>query len=253
LEVSDQRVPYIFDQARRTLRYRRAHGRQAHDDAARWLDEDMVADALDRLAFMRFEARQVCVLGDASGALGDALGAQGCDVTRLDPETLDEEQPWLQGPFDLVASIRTLATLNDLPGALLHMRKVLAPGGLAMAQILGAGSLATLRRIMLTADGENPAARIHPQIDNRAASALLARSGFTRQVVDSRTLTVRFSSFERLVGDLRDQGLTGILADRPPPLGKAGLARARAAFEDLRDPRGKVSETFEILALTAWR
>jgi hypothetical protein len=72
-------------------------------------------------------------------------------------------------------------------------------------------------------------------------------------VVDTHTLTVRYSSLDRLVSDLRDQGLTSTLADRAPPLGKAALARARAAFLDLADADGKVSETFEIVTLTGRR
>ena len=69
----------------------------------------------------------------------------------------------------------------------------------------------------------------------------------------SHTLTVRYSSLETLVGDLRAQGVNSVLADAPPPVTRAGLERARAAFDGLREDDGKVSETLELLTLTGWR
>lgn len=226
---------------------------RAQPKAASWFDTDMIEDIIERVDFMQLSEGTSVVLGGFSLALEEALSARGITPALGSPATLDEEQPWPIEPVDYIFAIRTLSTLNDLPGALIHLRGALNEGGIAFAQILGAGTLPALRQIMLEADGDAPAARIHPQIDNRSASALLARAGFMRQVVDSRTLTVRFSSFERMIADLREQALTGILADRPPNLTKAALARAHAKFDELRDAEGKVSESFEVLSLTAWR
>lgn len=246
-------VPNIFDKNRRNLRYQRAMRLLSQrSDAARWLGDDMADDIADRIDFMQLPSGSAYIAGDLGKGFGTALSARGIKASEGGPNSLDEEQPWPVTGFDYVFSIRTLSTLNDLPGALLHARNAINGGGLYMAQILGAGSLPTLRKIMLAADGDSPAARIHPQIDNRSASALLQRAGFAKQVVDSRSLTVRFSSFERMIGDLREQALTGILSDRPPSLTRASLQRAKAAFDDLREDDGKVTETFEILALTGW-
>ena len=142
---------------------------------------------------------------------------------------------------------------NDLPGALLHARAALNDGGVFIATMLGAGSLPVLRGVLLAADAERPAARIHPQIDNRAATSLLERAGFARQVVDSSTVRASYRDLDRLVADLREQGLTNVLADAPPPLTRASWARANAAFDAMKDGEGRVTETFEILTLTGWR
>jgi hypothetical protein len=72
-------------------------------------------------------------------------------------------------------------------------------------------------------------------------------------VVDTHTLTVRYSNLDRLVADLRDQGLGNALARPGPPLGKAALARARAAFAERADDDGKTAENFEIVTLTGRR
>ena len=153
----------------------------------------------------------------------------------------------------MITSVARLDSVNDLPGALIHARSALAEGGVFIAQLIGAGSLPILRQIMLAADGDRPAARIHPQVDNRAATALLERAGFARQVVDSVTLKASYRSLDRLLDDLREQGLNSALLSPAPYLGKAGLARTREAFDSLKDSEGRVTETFEILTLTGWR
>ena len=222
---------------------------------AAWLSEQVEHDTVERLQFMQLTPTRALIIGPATGVLADWLSGQGAAVASH--LVLDEEQPLPPAPdnqgYDLITSINSLDTVNDLPGALIHLRAALAPEGLAIAHFLGAGSLPMLRQIMLAADGDRPAARIHPQVDTRSATGLLQRAGFSRQVTDSHTLKVRYSSLDRLIADLREQALTGVLADQPPPISKAGLARAKTAFDALREPDGKVSETFEILTLTGWR
>lgn len=221
---------------------------QALPDAPRYLADDYAEDVLDRLAFLRHAPKSVLVVGDVTGTLANALEQAGCAVTRAEPaKGFDEERPFEDGPFDLVASLGTLDTVNDLPGALIHIRNALAPGGLMIASFPGAGSLPALRAAMLAADGERPAPRLHPMVDVRAGGQLLQRAGLADPVIDSRPLYVSFGSFETLVADLRAQGLSNVLADPGPPLGKAAFQRAREAFG------GPTSERFEILTLTGWR
>ncbi|MGB3712467.1 MAG: methyltransferase [Erythrobacter sp.] len=246
-------VPTIFDAHRRQLRRLRATRSQDSTKSADYILADMIDDVRDRLDFMQMSEGRAAVLGDLTGRGASELRGRGFTVEEPGPGTLDEEAPWPLPPCDLIVSLGTLDTLNDLPGALLHMRAGLTDRGLYIAQMLGAGSLPVLRQVMLAADADSPAARIHPQVDNRSSAALLQRAGFKSQVVDARSLTVRYSRFETLVGDLRDQALTGVLADYPPPLSKAALARAHAVFDAMREDDGKVTETFQILALTGWR
>jgi hypothetical protein len=245
--------PTIFSPARRLARYRRMLALQTAPEAPRYVIEDMVDDVLDRLSFLRHKPRKALVIGDWTGTLARTLSAQGAKVSERSPLDLDEEAPFPLSGYDLIASLGTLDTVNDLPGALIHLRGALAPGGLMLAQFMGAGSLPALRAIMLEADGERPAARIHPQVDVRAGGQLLQRSGFADPVVDSRGLKVRFGALQVLLGDLRAQGLTGVLASPAPPLGKVALARAGTAFAARADETGRVTEELEILTLSGWR
>lgn len=219
---------------------------QIQADAARFLLEDVAQDVAERLGFLRHAPGRVLVLGDPVGVIGAALGgAEQGDGLAL-------EQPWPEGGFDTIVSAFAHDTANDLPGALIHARRALAPGGLALVTMLGAGSLPALRGIMLAADGERPSPRLHPQVDVRAGAQLLQRAGFADPVADSRSLVVRYGALARLVGDLRAQGLSNVLAQSGPPLGKAGLARAEAAFAAAADEGGRVNERFELLTLTGW-
>ena len=251
--MNNSNVPLIFDRRQASAKWSRAHDRQRLHGGATYLADTMAADILDRLDFMRFEPESALVIGDATASLTSPLIERGVSgkIGRLGE--FDEERPGTPDSFDLVVHLLGLGMVNDLPGALLHARNALKDGGLFVAAFPGAGSLPVLRQLALEADGDRPAARIHPQVDNRAGTALLERAGFSRQVVDSYPIRVRYGSLDRLIGDLRDHGLTNSLSSPAPPLSRTAWAKAQAAFDVLREDDGKVTETFEILTLTGWR
>lgn len=239
-------VPTIFADHRRRLRHERALARQQRPDAARWLLEAMAEDVVERLGFLRWEGETALISGLGGEAVAEALG-------KSPSPPVDFAHPIAGGPYDLIVSLGELDTVNDLPGALIHLRHALAPGGLLIAVTLGAGSVPQLRAAMLAGDDDRPAARIHPQIESRAMSGLLQRAGFTRQVVDEHALNVRLTSFGQLIDDIRDQGLSNVLADQPLGLDRMAHQRAAAAFAASADGDGKTCERFEIVTITAWK
>jgi hypothetical protein len=244
-------IPTIFSARRRAARLARSARRRSQPGAARFLADDMIDDTLERLAFLRHEPTRALVLGDWTGELARNLRAGGTELEE--PAGLDLEAPFPSSGYELAVVIGMLDAINDLPGALIHLRNALAPGGLVIAHFIGGQSLPALRAAMFAAEPQRPAARIHPLVDPRAAPALLQRAGWKDPVVDTHCLTVRYATLDRLVADLRDQALGNALAKPAAPLGKAALARARAAFAERADADGKVSETFEIVTLTGRR
>ena len=248
--------PTIFSPKRRKAARRRLLAKGLRDA---FLLEDMVDDVIERLAFLRHEPKRSLIIGDATFRLNQHIDPSQASVMDadiihyFDHLEIDLESPLEHGPYDFIACLGLLDTVNDLPGALIHLREALAPGGRVIAQFLGAGSLANLRAAMLAADGERPAARMHPMVDVRSAAQLLQRAGWSDPVVDSRTRTVSYRSLDKLVSDLRDQGLGSVLAAPPPPLTRKGLERARSAFLEAAGPDGRVTESFEILTLTGRR
>ncbi|HEU0100502.1 MAG TPA: methyltransferase domain-containing protein [Allosphingosinicella sp.] len=253
-----QDVP--FDRRLRRLRRDRAAARFAEADYLHRLAAD---ELIERLDCVRREFRRALDLGCAGGYLTRRLRERGLEVTPCDPggafarraggvQADEDRLPFADGAFDLIVSAGSLDTVNDLPGALLLSRRALRPDGLFLAALAGAGSLPRLRRAMLAADEVEgaAAARIHPQIDVRAAGDLLTRAGFALPVVDVQPVDVRFRSLIDLVRDLRAMGGTNILAARSRrPLGRHALA---AAIADFDTPGDKTVERFEILHLLGW-
>ena len=252
-----------FDRQLRRLRRDRAAGA---GPAGQYLHHLAADELLERLSWVTRDFKQALNLGSGDEYLASGLKARGIEVMSADPGRLfarasgiqcDEDRlPFADGVFDLVTSVGTLDSVNDLPGALMLIRRVLRPDGLFLAAFVGAGSLPRLRSAMLAADSVDGAAaspRIHPQIDVRAAGDLLLRAGFALPVADATTLSVRFSSLMALVSDLRGMAGTNILVSRSrQPIGRAGLAAAIAHFASAADPDGKTAETFEILYLIGW-
>ena len=251
--MSQTQVPRIFDRKRAAAKWARSRDRQGLNGGASYLFDTIADDIAERLDFMQVEPKRVLVVGDANGRLSKTLTDKGADTKIGHLGDFDEEQPGPPAAFDLVIHMLGLGMVNDLPGAMIHARNALAEGGLFIAAFPGAGSMPVLRGLALAADGERPAARMHPLVDNRAGTALLERAGFKRQVVDSYPIRVRFASLARMIEDLRDHGLTSSLASPAPPLTREGWARAEALFDELREEDGKVAETLEILTLTGWR
>jgi len=252
-----------FDRRLRRLRRDRAASAGGEAD---YLLRRAADEIVDRLDLVSRTFGRALDLGCGDGYLTARLRERGMEVVPADPGLrfaraaagiqCDEDRlPFGDGAFDLVVSAGTLDAVNDLPGALLLIRRALRPDGLFLAAFAGAGSLVRLRGAMLAADSQagGAAPRIHPQIDVRAAGDLLARAGFALPVVDVDALDVRFAGFGRLIRDLRAMGAGNMLGLRDRrPLGRAALAAAMAEWESHADADGKVTERFEILHLLGW-
>jgi hypothetical protein len=244
-------VPTIFAEKRRIARALRSARRRLNDAAATFLIDEMADDMIERLSFVRHQPRASLMIGSSTQPLAAHLKRDGAMLAVS--VSANPAEPLAGGPYDFIGIIGQLDAVNDLPGALIHMRNALTPGGLVIASFIGGQSLPALRAAMLAAEPDRPAARLHPLVDARAAPSLLQRAGWKDPVVDTHTLGVRYGSLDRLVGDLRDQGLGNALAKPAAPLGRAALARARAAFAARAEADGKVTETFEIVTLTGRR
>lgn len=257
-------VPKIFDRNRRRQRRDRAASR--FDDHA-FLIDHIGASLLDRLDMVSRRFESALDLGCHDGRLGRALSARGIAVTSTDAgarfaaqagaiQCEEDRLPFAAASFDLVVSAGVLDQVNDLPGALVQIRRILKPDGLFLAGFVGAGSLPALRAACLSADmamGGAVGSRIHPQIDVRAAGDLLGRAGFALPVADGERLEIRYANSLRLVADLRGMAGTNMLADSAaPPFGPARFSALCAALAERCDAEGRLTEIFELVFVTAW-
>lgn len=174
------------------------------------------------------------------------------------PVAMDEEfLPVADNAFDLVLSSLALHWVNDLPGALVQIRRALKPDGLFLAAILGGDTLIELRRAFLDADAETTGGtspHTSPVADVADAGALLQRAGFALPVIDTDTLTVTYDDMFALMRDLRGMGETNAVAARRKSfLRRDTLFAAAARYQELyADADGRIPATFQIIWLTGW-
>jgi SAM-dependent methyltransferase len=165
--------------------------------------------------------------------------------------------PFRDGSFNLVVSGLALHRVNDLPGALIQIRRALRPDGLFMGAALGSRSLQELRHALLEAEAEQQGGaspRIAPFADVREYGAVLQRAGFALPVTDADLLTVTYPGPRDLMREIRALGGGNVLASRrKEPLPRRTLERAEEIYRTHHaTPEGKVAASFEIVYLSGW-
>lgn len=260
-------APLIFDRALIGRRLARAVASGAED----FLLSRVATDLVDRLAPVLRDFRTVVDLGTPrpvlTAALAEALPDAAITRAAPVPEPADprwrtvvadgEAQPFAAGRFDLAVSGLALHAFNDLPGALVQVRRALKPDGLFVAGLLGGQSLTELRAVLTAAEVEvanGASPRVAPFSDLRDLGALMQRAGLALPVTDTDVLTVRYASMFGLLADLRAMGATNALHARSrAPLSRRVLGRAAELYaERFSDPDGRLRATFELVWLSGW-
>jgi SAM-dependent methyltransferase len=258
----------IFDRALHARRRTRAAaGYGAHSFLKKLAAEDIAF----RLSAINRRFERVLDLGAHDGLLTRTLQSDQIvrerigHVVRADlaaafaPDVVADEEalPFSEGSFDLVVSALSLHWVNDLPGALIQIRRVLKPDGLVIGAVLGGRTLGELRQALLAAEEEirgGAANRVSPYLDVIDGAGLLQRAGFAMPVADNDARTVRYAHPLRLLAELRGMGETAAFANRSaPPLTRAILMRAMEIYtRRFSDPDGRVRATFEFVTLSGW-
>jgi SAM-dependent methyltransferase len=169
----------------------------------------------------------------------------------------EEALPFRDASLDLVVSALALQFVNDLPGALVQIRRALKPDGLFLAALLGGETLTELRQAFAAAESDvegGISPHVAPFADLRDLGALLQRAGFALPVTDTDRAVVRYDTVFGLMHDLRRMGATNALHDRRrTPLKRATLMRmAEIYMQRFADADGRVRATFEIVWLSGW-
>src|SRR3990170_1095296 len=228
--MSDERL--LFD--RRLLRARRA--RFAHEIEAReFLLAHVAREIAERVELMLRPFPLALDLGAYHGLLGrtvallPSVGAMIYAESALAFAALcprpalvcDEDLlPFKEASLNLIVSGLALHRVNDLPGALIQIRRALVPDGLFMAALLGAGALIELRQALIEAEAE----------------------------------TQGGASPRELMREVRALGGGNVLLARSKrPLSRHTLERAEGLYRERHStPDGRVSASFEIVYLSGW-
>lgn len=253
--------PLVFDRSLAKLRLKRALAAGYPD----FLLQRAADDLDERLAAVLRRFDRAADLGTALPMARVPLLARSGTLVRL-AETPDpsadlvgdlELLPLAPASIDLACSLLALHGVNDLPGALVQIRRSLRPDGLFIGCMLGGRSLTELRQVLLEAEiattgGASP--RVAPFADLRDLGTLLQRAGFALPVVDSELVTVRYGDMLGLLRDLRALGWANALIDRKPgALRRDTLLHAAQLYaERFADPDGRLRASFEIVWLSGW-
>lgn len=159
--------------------------------------------------------------------------------------------------LDLIVSLLSLHTVNDLPGALVQIRRALKPDGLFIGCLFGAGTLAELRTSLMQAEAEltgGAAQRVAPLPGLQDMAGLLQRAGLALPVADIERVTVRYDTPFHLMEDLKGMGERAAFASSErPPLSRRILNRMAEIYtERYSDPDGRLRASFEIVWLSGW-
>ena len=264
--------PQIFDRTLIAARLDRAWRGGGDRPGADFLLRRAADELAERLALVK---RTFAVAVDA-GAPGPHAAAAlavrigGGSTLRLAPTATSagsgdfsilvadlERLPLAAESADLVVSLLALHHVNDLPGAMIQIRRALRPDGLFVAALAGGDTLTELRQSLTIAESEisgGVSPRVAPFADARALGGLLQRAGFALPVVDVDSLVVRYADLLALMRDLRAFGAANALVERSrKPLSRAVLARAAEVYaERFADSDGRLRATFETVWLTGW-
>ncbi len=206
---------------------------------------DEVAEALAGMGVVQRLVRADLSLAFARCAKGAAVVAD------------EEALPFAAGSFDLVLSAMSLHWVNDLPGTLIQVARLLRPDGLFLGAMLGGETLWQLRQALTAAESEiegGLSPRVSPFAELRDAAGLLQRAGLGLPVADSETIEVEYDNALSLMKELGAMGESNLVAGRRRGLTRrATLLRAAEIYgERFTRPSGRVVASFEVLFLHGW-
>ncbi|MGI9521339.1 MAG: methyltransferase domain-containing protein [Hyphomicrobiaceae bacterium] len=265
-------VPKIFDRRRVNLLRKRAAER---GDVPDFLLAHVSGDFIERLSMINRDFNLVLNIGSGTGRLSAALidadavspasTIVDLDIThhsgehRIRASVVGDEEalPFRDGAFDLVVAGLTLQYVNDLPGVLTQIQRLLKPDGLFLGAIAAGETLHELRLSTLHAEAEvsgGASPRVAPFADVRELGGLLQRAGFALPVADSDSLIATYETPLHLMRELKAMGAGNALADRRKvPMTRSLLFRIIEEYTDhFSTPDERVTATFEIVTLTGW-
>lgn len=195
------------------------------------------------------------ICSEASGAIiPEHIREMNSNLVICDEEAFC----FADGSFDLCVAPLGLQFVNDLPGSLIQIQKMLKPDGLFLGVMAGGQTLSEMRQVLLMCESETfggASARISPFMEVQEAGGLLQRAGFTLPVTDTDYFTINFASLFDLVKELRCLGATAPLYDKPDKLpGRKFWMQVAAQYQQMF-PAGegsRIRTSCELIYLTGW-
>lgn len=246
-------APPLFD---RTLAATRVARKRKPEPSI--LTRTIAEELVERLAFVNRRFDSALLIATEPEAIAARLmeGGQIKDITCREPGSSDD-LGLPQEHYDALFSILDLQTVNDVPGALIQMRRALKPDGLLLTCLFAGDTLSELRQSWLAAEaavsgGVSP--RVSPMIDVRELGGLLQRAGLALPVADLDRTMVRYADAVALIHEIRELGLSNVLVGRSrTPVSRRLMGAAINHYhQNFADADGRVRATVEVAWITGW-
>jgi NADH dehydrogenase [ubiquinone] 1 alpha subcomplex assembly factor 5 len=261
------KVPQLFCPKRIRLHYKRAQylrKKAPLDNVFSEIIEDAEEIALSHITPLKHDFKTCLVLGLWSQNLTSKLEKEFPSVRMFSAcfergplergrnfiQMSEEAFPFKAPSFDLIVSIGTLHTINDLPGTLLQARQCLKPDGLFVASFIGGDSFSNLRHTLYEVENKHykrATARIHPFINPSMGTALLQRAGFSIPLVTQDRKRIAFKSIFQMVHALRTCGETSVLKGDQPYVSQTFWEGVNNTI--VRNEQNLIEEDFHMITL----
>ena len=180
-----------------------------------------------------------------------------CDSSEKMLEQIDNEYykinayedipPFKNESFDLVVSVMSMHSINNLQYLIDSVYDILKPGGLFIGTVFGPSTLLELKRAGYMVWGEDCRCRFYPSIEVKKAGQLISSTKFSMCSSDSSMINIEYDDITQLFIDLRGMSETG---------GLNQTCKTKVTVSDLREIknnyRGNVA-AFEIICITGMK
>ncbi|KAF7721703.1 hypothetical protein EC973_004292 [Apophysomyces ossiformis] len=218
-----------------------------------YLKDEIAARVADRLLDIKRKFNTVVDLGSGCGHIVKHVNQDMmkklimCDMSEaalrrdadlkyeveVERKVVDEEHlPFEEDTLEAVVSSLSMHWVNDLPGALIQIRRALQPDGVFVGAMFGGDTLFELRTSLQLAEMERESGlspHVSPMTNSNDISRLLTRCGFTMTTVDVDEIQVNYPSAFELMDDLRAMGENNAVLSRDT------LMAASSIYKELHD------------------
>jgi len=162
-------------------------------------------------------------------------GSHRCETYRLNADE-EKKLPFPNGTFDLVMSSQALHWVNDLPGLLTEVNRVLKPDGCFILSMIGGATLPELRVSMVLAELERDGgvgAHVGPFVELSDVGSLLQNAGFALPTIDIDTIRISYPNAAVVMEHLQRMGEGNASLRRRSYTGKDIFLAAACIYDEM--------------------
>ncbi|GAA5829527.1 hypothetical protein JCM5353_001282 [Sporobolomyces roseus] len=270
----------VFDRKLKTSQRDRAAANKQKSRLTDYVKDDVAQSMVDRLLDIKQRYPLVLDVGSGPGFLAKHMDSEitkkvvmvdsskGMLYRDQDVEFdvpverihLDEEElasHFEENSHDAIMSCLALHWINDLPGALIQIKRTLRPDGVFIGSMFGGDTLFELRTALQLAELEREGGispRISPMTDSQSVTSLLNRAGFALSTVDVDEIQIAYPSIYELMDDLKWMGEGNAVVNRRKGLHPETVIAAAEIYRDLHGLEdGTIPATFQIMHMIGWK